>query len=246
MIVAVRPEIAFPLMLGPGLMPRGLGASTTGSILSAGGAAASATGAALASAGIISAAAVPFIGPAIAGVTLAIEAILNSGCGQTCVETSSWANQAEALLQQNIAQYFATPAPRAQSLQSLAEQNYNSIWQQLVTNCSQADLGTAGQNCIADREEGACHYTQTATVPPYPNSPAYGACWNWYNAYYLPIAEDPDVVPDSQATPASGGTASTSSTAAASTNTSSTSGLSTSTILLIAAAGLVALGVAFS
>ena len=246
MYVSVSPEISFPLELQDGYL-RGLGAtSSTGAILSAGGAAASVTAAGLAAAGIISAAAIPFIGPAIAGVTLAIEAILNSGCGETCIETSQWANEAEAQLQANIAAYFAQPAPRAQSLQTLALGNYTSIWNTLVSQCSQAGTGTAGQNCISDREPGACHYRQTATVPPYPNSPAYGACWNWYSAYYVPVAMDA-AVPDASAIPVnSTGTNSTGTTTTATTGATETTTSSTPSLLLIAAAGLLLLGVAFS
>jgi hypothetical protein len=40
------------------------------------------------------------LGPVLAGVTLLVQSLIaNSGCGQTCIETSQWANQAAAALQ---------------------------------------------------------------------------------------------------------------------------------------------------
>lgn len=141
--------------------------------------------------GIAPAAAIPIVGAAIAGISLAIEAILNSGCGQTCIETSQWANQAEVYLQKNIAQYFAIPAPRPQSVQQLALANFQAIWNQLVQLCSQPGTGNAGVRCISDRQDGACKWK--ATAGGYPGSPAVGSCWNWWNGYYYPIANDPNV-----------------------------------------------------
>jgi hypothetical protein len=136
--------------------------------------------------------AIPIVGAAIAALSIGIELILHSGCGQTCIVTSQWANQAEKYLQQNIAAYFAIPAPRPQSVQQLAMANFQAIWNTLVQQCSQPGLGTAGQNCISDRAAGACKWK--ATSQEYPGQPAVGACWNWWNGYYNPIANDPNVV----------------------------------------------------
>lgn len=139
--------------------------------------------------------AMPIVGAAIAGISIAIEAILNSGCGQTCIVTSQWANQAEGYLKQNIDEYFAIPAPRPQSVQQVAMANFKAIWNTLVQQCSQPGLSTAGKNCIADRQDGGCKWK--ATAPQYPGQPAQGSCWNWWNGYYYPIANDPNVVADS-------------------------------------------------
>lgn len=136
-------------------------------------------------------AAIPVIGAAIAGISFGIEAILNSGCGQTCVETSQWANQAEVYLEKNIAEYFAIQPPRPQSVQQLAMANFHAIWNQLVQFCDQPGTGNAGVRCISDRQDGACKWK--ATTPQYPGGPAPGTCWNWWNGYYYPIANDPNV-----------------------------------------------------
>jgi hypothetical protein len=130
-------------------------------------------------------------------VTTAINLILNSGCGPTCVETSEWANAAEGLLKQNIAAYFSLPAPRSAADQAQAIANFESIWAGLVSRCSQSGTGTAGAACIADRQAGACKWNQTADSPllayTSEGEPDVGACWNWWNGYLYPIQNDPDV-----------------------------------------------------
>ena len=120
--------------------------------------------------------------------------VANSGCGQTCIETSSWANQAAAALQKVLDGYFANPAPRTQSQQALAIANFNTIWAQLVASCGQPGTGNAGVKCISDRQAGACTWKQ-AYAPVYPGEPNIGECWNWFNGYLGPIQADP-VVPD--------------------------------------------------
>lgn len=143
----------------------------------------------------ITAAAVPVIGAALVGVTLLVSYLVkNSGCGQTCIETSSWANQAAAALQKNLDAYFALPAPRTQAQKAVALANFDVIWQQLVTACGQPGTGNAGVRCISDRQAGACVWKQKY-APVYPGEPEIGACWNWWNGYRDPIAADA-VVPD--------------------------------------------------
>ena len=156
--------------------------------------------------------ALPFSGPAApfvaiaAGITEVGGAIMNligvgKGCGPTCVQTSQWANQAETLLQQNLNAYFAQPAPRSAASQQAAMANFTAVWNQLMQICSQPGLGTAGQHCVSDRQQGACTIRQTQAgynstvaqnvpsslvVPP-------GQCWNWFAGYFNPIQNDPYV-----------------------------------------------------
>src|ERR1039458_2333146 len=139
------------------------------------------------------------IGAGIGLVTTLINSLVaNSGCGVTCVETSSWANQAEPLLAQNIKAYFAQPAPRSLSSQAAALANFDTIWNTLKQQCGQPGTGNAGVRCISDRQSGACTWKQTATSPllGYPDEPQAGACWNWWSGYRDPIANDA-VVEDS-------------------------------------------------
>ena len=179
--------------------------------------------------GLAPALAIPIVGAVLAGVAIGIELLLHSGCGQTCVVTSQWANQASSQLDKMMAAYFGTAAPRPQSLQTACLQIFNAVWNQLVQNCSQPNLGTAGQNCISDRQDGACKWK--AKPPAYPGEPATGDCWNWWNAYYYPIANDTNVVPDSQLS-------STSSDSGASSllSTSADGSVSSSNWLLLAVA----------
>jgi hypothetical protein len=156
--------------------------------------------------GVSTAVAIPIIGAAIAGVTfLVADLIKNSGCGQTCIETSQWANQAEPILRQNIQAYFSNPAPRSQSQQNAALANFDTVWARLVQMCSDPSTGDAGKRCISDRQAGACTWKQsTAWVSlNIPGEPQPGQCWNWFNGYRDPIANDPNVVPDSAASIAS-------------------------------------------
>ena len=174
--------------------------------------------------------AAPIIGAAILGVTLAIEAILNSGCGQTCIIATGWANNAAVQLEQNITAYFGNPAPRTAEMKAQALANFDNVWNYLVTQCSSPALGNAGVSCIQDRQAGACKWTQTGQ-PEFPGQPAFGACWNWFNAYRDPIANDPAIVTQITVDPSS-----VINTAGSSTST--IGGIDTGTIALIAGGGL--------
>lgn len=147
---------------------------------------------------------IPIVGAGILAVTTIVAAILNSGCGQSCIVTSNWANQAEQALIQNIQAYFALPAPRSQTAQAVALANFDNTWNYLVKECGQPGLSTAGMDCISDRQRGACKWNQTSSSPllQYPNEPQPGQCWNWFTGYRDPIAMDP-AVPDSLAQDAS-------------------------------------------
>jgi hypothetical protein len=154
--------------------------------------------------GVSTAVAIPIIGAAIVGVTILIASLIkNSGCGQTCIETSSWANQAEPLLRQNIATYFGVAAPRTQSQQNAALANFDAIWARLAQLCGDSSTGNAGKRCISDRQSGGCTWKATADSP-WPGGPPAGSCWNWFNAYRDPIANDPNVVADSASSLVSG------------------------------------------
>ena len=115
---------------------------------------------------------------------------VGSGCGQKCVLSTQYANQAEALLGKNIAAYFAISPPRPKSAQLAALSNFDLIWADLVRQCGNAALGDAGKKCISDRQAGSCAYHQPASsVPPW-GTPAAGECWNWWSGYRDPISQD--------------------------------------------------------
>lgn len=145
----------------------------------------------------ITAAAVPVIGAALMGATLVVQRLIaNSGCGQTCIVTSAWANQAAAALQQVKDAYFALPAPRTEAQKAVAVASFRGIWATLQQQCGQPGTGDAGRRCISDRQEGACVWRQKY-APVYPGDPEIGDCWNWFNGYLRAIQLDP-VVSDAQ------------------------------------------------
>lgn len=174
--------------------------AVTGIIAAHAAAVAAATGAQASILGMSLGVAVPVIGAALVGATLlASYLIRNSGCGQTCIVTSQWANQAEAMLKQNIAAYFGLASPRPASAKAVALANFDAVWKTLQQQCGQAGTGDAGKRCISDRQSGACTWKQTASssLLAYPGEPQPGACWNWFSGYRDPIANDTDVTEDS-------------------------------------------------
>jgi hypothetical protein len=145
--------------------------------------------------GLAASSLLPVVGPIIGAAVMGLQMLIaNSGCGQTCIVTSQWANQAAGKLQQILDGYFALPAPRTQAQQAVALAAFDSVWQVLNQQCSQPGTGDAGVRCITDRQSGACTWKQKY-APVYPNEPEIGQCWNWFNGYRDPIAKDP-VVPD--------------------------------------------------
>jgi len=189
-------------------------------------------------------AAAPFAGPAApvvaivgAVVTVAGKIIQfvgwGDGCGQNCVLTSNWANQAEALLRQNCDAYFSSTL-RNTTTQQTALAAFDAVWAQLAKACGQSSLGGAGIRCTGDRERGACHFKQTGESP-WPGGPKLGECWNWFAAYRDPIANDVGVVPDSMID--------TSSVGAAVDSIFGTSGSASSILPLLIIGGLIYVGV---
>lgn len=153
--------------------------------------------------------AAPYAGPAapflaVAGLASDLLAMLGvgSGCGQSCVLSSKYADQASQILQQNFDTYFSLPIPRDPVAQAAALRIFDAIWADLQQACSNPALGTAGRKCISDRQAGACTWKQTAEgAASHPGLvPAAGACWNWFNGYRDAIANDPDVGAPSAAT----------------------------------------------
>lgn len=212
-------------------MASGLAAPVlTGALAAHAASTAAATGSSAAILGMAPALAVPIIGAAIVGITIAIVAILRSGCGQACIVTSQWANQAEKLLEQNIQAYFALPAPRTESQRNAALNNFEVVWARLQQLCGQQGTGQAGVRCITDRQQGACVWKQRADSPllQYPHQPQPGECWNWFSGYRDPIAMD-SVIPDPIGDQISG----------AVSEVANAAGVSPSTLMLLAAALLV-------
>lgn len=166
---------------------------------------------------------------------------LGTGCGPTCVAASNFANQVEPLMEKNIKAYFAIPAPRSISNQAIGLYAFDQAWEALRQSCGNPQLQVAGQNCIQDRQQGACHWHQTGN-PEFPGQPATGECWNWFRAYRDPIAMDAAVPDDQSSTPpALTGTGTGSSSVA-----SVLAGVDMSNLVLIGGAALLLFGIAGS
>jgi hypothetical protein len=178
----------------------------------------SAAGAAILGAAAFTGPAAPFV--AIGGLIVEFlgQMGVGSGCGQTCVLSTQYANQAENLLRQNLAAYEALTSPRPLSAQKAALANFDTIWADLTQQCSNPSLGDAGRRCISDRQRG---------------SMAYGG-WTWFSGYRDPIANDPNVYDDSVSAVVNSAGQSISSALAS-------TGLSTSALIGLAAAA--ALGI---
>jgi hypothetical protein len=177
---------------------RGLGATSTAPIstqLEAAGASLAGTAAGILALSPATGPLAPFVAGAAAIIGLLAAFGVGSGCGQSCVLSTQYANQAEAALAQNIQAYFSIPAPRTPAQQQAAESLFTQVWNDLEQQCSNPSLGAPGQRCISDRQSGACTWKQTTTSPllSIPGEPQPGECWNWWSGYHDPIVNDPDV-----------------------------------------------------
>lgn len=204
--------------------------------------------------GISATVAVPIIGAALAGLTFAITRLIaNSGCGPTCITATAYANQAGDLMAKNLNAYLALPAPRARTAQTVALANFDSLWSQLVNLCTNDPTlrgTTAGKNCIADRQAGACKWRASAggwqpngTYKGWGPAGSGPDCWNWFIGMRDPISQDPSVVDDSVAPSAAAPAAGASAVSAAAVSGAGFSGSGSGSVLLIAAGLLVLLGI---
>jgi hypothetical protein len=169
----------------------------------------------------------PVVGAAIAalvGVGIAI-ANLFKGCGQTCIEATQIANQADAILVQNVTAYTSSSI-RYVSMQTAALNTFDTTWAALQAACGNAQLGAAGQRCISDRQQGACTWKVSqggwnadGTYTPWGAAGSGSVCWNWFVGMRDPIANDPFVQPDPTSATAPGGSAATTASPTLSTST---------------------------
>jgi hypothetical protein len=111
--------------------------------------------------------AVPVVGAAVAGVTLAVSAFLNRKGPQQKRMTAQWADEAERLLVQNRDQFLASGSNEADRAAAL--QNFDDIFAELVSMCSDPAMGAPGQRCVSERQRGGQ--------------------WDWYALYRDPIEQ---------------------------------------------------------
>jgi len=205
-----RSHIATP-SYHPALRGLGSDASIASSAIGTAGALTAAFAPALALAGPIG---------AVAGALIGIFSQIFKGCGQTCVIATQDVNQVAVALQQNLTAY--QNSGHTQSEQAAALQNFDAAWAALTSAnaCGNPSLGPAGQRCISERQRGGvsnwcCKAPTCSSQPSYvgcstPSSqscnggpPCCSGC-DFFVTFRDPIANDPNVVPDSASSVLSG------------------------------------------
>ena len=132
-------------------------------------------------------AAIPIVGPIIAGITIGLSLLFGRKGPKQKVATTAIVNDVEPKLKQNVDAYLA--GPRYYSAQQQAIANFYAGWNYVLQHCGDPSMGDPGQRCISERQEGA-HPQWDACR----NSP--GGCPNWFQLYLDPIRNDPNVQPD--------------------------------------------------
>ena len=146
----------------------------------------------------------PVVGAAVAALVAVGIAVANcfKGCGQTCIQATTLANQADGILAQNVDHYTSSPV-RYASMQAAALNTFDTAWAALQAACNNPSLAAAGQRCITDRQQGACKWKASpggwnsdGTYTPWGPAGSGETCWNWFVGMRDPIANDPFVQPD--------------------------------------------------
>ena len=121
-------------------------------------------------------AAIPIVGPIVAGVSLLVGWFLNRNAQYHAQEsaTSQDANQVEQAMIANLAAYNSCQIDEA-----TAEANFQQLWAELESACQKIG-GTPGQRCITDRQAGACVLKNSGDNTP---SGSGNVCWNWFVGY---------------------------------------------------------------
>jgi hypothetical protein len=127
-------------------------------------------------------AAIPIIGAAVVGVTLAITLIMSRKGPKQKTATTTIVNDIEPQLEANVQGYINGPRTPESQMQAL--ENFKAGWQAVLDNCGDPSMGRPGQNCIAERQEGARPQWDACKNAP-------GGCPNWFELYRDPILAHP-------------------------------------------------------
>ncbi len=121
-------------------------------------------------------AAIPIVGPIIAGVTLGLGFLFGRKRPKQKVAATHIVDELEPMLRQNRDAYLA--GPRTPEAQQQALANFDAGWEWLTSAqaCGNPELGPPGEWCIADRVRGGK--------------------WDWFALYRDPIEQTPPDAPD--------------------------------------------------
>lgn len=102
--------------------------------------------------------AVPFVGPIIGGLALAVGALgLGNGCGPTCNASTTVVNDVEPTLKQNLAAAQQQAAANGGCLTSAEQQVcvgvFNQVWNYVLSTCGKIPA-PGGTQCVSDRQPG--------------------------------------------------------------------------------------------
>ena len=113
-------------------------------------------------------AAIPFVGPIVAGVTLGLTALFARKGPKQKVATTQIVDQVEPLLADNVNGYLT--GPRTVTAREQAIANFYAGWNFVVEHCNIPEMGEPGQRCTSERQRGGK--------------------WDWFRLYLDPIEKD--------------------------------------------------------
>lgn len=123
---------------------------------------------------------IPVIGAAVVGVTMWLSSMFKRNAQKEAA--TNIVDQIEIKLKENLDGYLNGPRTPESQAQALA--NFDAGWNAVIENCSNPELGSAGERCISERQEGG-----TAPWCPKPG----GKGCDWFALYRYPIASDTPV-----------------------------------------------------
>jgi hypothetical protein len=176
------PVTAYPnrgLGADPGQTAFSLGTPLVGAGTTIGAAAATTgiTSATLATAGITAG-----IGLVVAAVVLWMS---RKGPKQNVI-TTGYVNQAEPILQQNLAAWNASGKSCAE--QAACINLFQTVWNEVISACANPNLGDPGHSCLDDRLPSGVQFN---TGPPANFNIVGNGRWDWFSYYLMPILNDP-------------------------------------------------------
>ena len=136
--------------------------------------------------------AIPVIGAGVAGVALAVTAWFSRKGPKQKTATTGIANEIARMMDDNTAAYFT--GPRTVSSQAQALATFDALWQALLENCGDPEMGKPGKRCIFERQRpGTCSTQQAQEADE-----SLSDCGKYSMARDNrdPIANDPNVKAD--------------------------------------------------